>query len=230
MEDLTGKILKLLEKEGIQRNEIRNTLSKTVEEIDNRLWVRLSVSLPLLYNLKDTIWYNIEHLSSGGKEKGMDNLRFMGTKYPNLMFDENDGVYISNSKLPALLLELEDISIKWSNDWTFVQLFTKSANGWNGGSDNPSPVVIYEPDNGETPAKYGYKYSQQQFAIYDTKGDTLVNETHEMVLCSIETKLGTYNREPMIRSQLIRLIDACKKGIRDDKGIMLDFENYNYES
>lgn len=230
MEDLTDKILKLLQEEEIAPNEIRNTLSKIVEEIDQKLWVKLSLSLPLFYNLKDTVWYNLEHLQNGGKEKGMDNLRLMGTKYPTLMFDGNNDIYISNSKLPMLLLELEEISSKWSNDWAFVQLFTKSLDGWNGGTENPSPVVIYDPNQGESPAKYGYKYNQKQFNVFDSKGEYMTHEKHEMVLCSIETKLGTYGREPMIRSQLDRLIDACKKGISSNKGIMLDIESYDYSS
>lgn len=230
MEDLTTKILALLQAEKIEPQDMRLNLARVIDELESRLWTKLSLSMPLLYSLKDTVWFNLEHKTSGGKEKGLDNLRLMGSKYPTLMFSANDDVYVSNDNAKLLLPELEDILSKWSNDWTFVQLTTKSFNGWNGGKDNPSPVIIYDPNSGETPSKYGYQYTRPQYTIFDPKGDYITTEKQETVLCAIEMKLGTYGREPMMRSLLERLIDACKKAIKDDKGILLDIERYDYMS
>lgn len=229
MDDLTKKVLELLKEEGVEPKDIRFRLSRILEESDSHLWIKLSLSLPLLYNLKDTVWYNLEHLPNNGKEKGLDNLRLMGSKYPIFMFSANSDFYISNEILKDLLFELEDIRKNWSNEWKFVQLFTKSSNGWNGGENNPSPVIIYDPTIGEKPSKYGYtQNNKSQFKIFNIDGDYMIPESQETVLCSMETKLGTYGREPMMRSQLERLIEACKKGIQNNKGIMLDVEKYDY--
>ena len=229
MEDLTNKILQLLKEEGVELKNAKNELSKVIENIENRFWIKLQISPSLFYNLKDTIWYNLEHLPNGGNVKGKDDLRFIGSNYPVLMYSGNDDIYINTEQLQPLLLELEDISKKWSNQWSFVQLFTKSANGWNGGKDDPSPVIIYEPSKGETPGKYGYyQSSKSNFGIFNSNGEFMNIKQKEIVLCAIETKLGTYGREPMMRTLLDRLIDACRRGIQNQKGIILDFETYNY--
>ena len=230
MEQLINKILHILKEEGIDVTETRDVLSKVSDGIDGLLWEKISVSLPLLYNLKDTVWYNLEHLPSGGVEKGISDLKTLGSKYPILMYNGNSSFYINNEDVSDLLIELEDIRKKWNNSWSFVQLFTKSLDGWNGGKDKPSPVVIYDPGKGESPTKYGYKYTTQQFGLYDPKGEFITSEKQEMVLCSIEMKLGTYGREPLLKNLLDRLIMTCKQAIEKEKGIMLNSAEFDYEN
>lgn len=227
MDDITNKVLKLLRDEGIEDRDIRSNMARIIDNIDNVLWEKTTISFPLLCNLMDTVWYNLEHVTGGGKTKGLDDLRFLGNNYPTLMYTANNDIYVDFDKLESLLKELEDISSKWSNDWTFVQLFTKSQDGWNGGKDNPSPVIIYDPNAGESPSKFGYKQNNS-FGILDAQGIQLESSQHETVLCSIETKLGTYGREPLMKSLLEGLIKTCKKAIDNKKGIMLDIEAYNY--
>lgn len=227
MEDLTNKILKLLREENVQDRDIRSKMSIITDDIEHILWEKITISFPLLCNLMDTVWYNLEHVVGGGKTKGLDNLRLLGSKYPTLMYTANNDMYVDTDKIQPLLIELEDISNKWSNDWTLVQLFTKSQEGWNGGNDNPSPVVIYDPSAGESPSRLGYK-SNTTFGLLDSKGNELAPSQHETVLCSIETKLGTYDKEPLMRSLLSKLIETCKKAIKNNKGIAFDYETYNY--
>ncbi|MDF2534287.1 MAG: hypothetical protein K0R18_444 [Bacillales bacterium] len=227
MEDFTSKILKMLRDEGIQDRDIRANMARIADEIDNQLWEKITISPPLLYNLMDTIWYNLEHIIGGGNAKGLDNLRLMGSKYPTFMYTANNDVYVDFDKTKSLLDELEDILSKWSNEWTFVMLFTKSQEGWNAGKSNPSPVVIYDPNLGESPIKMGYKHNNNS-GILDSSGNYMESGIHETVLCAIETKLGTYGREPLMKAALERLIDTCKKSISNKKGVLLDFETYDY--
>ncbi|MNX88640.1 hypothetical protein D3C86_1206160 [compost metagenome] len=202
-------------------------MSIIIDDIEHILWEKITVSFPLLCNLMDTVWYNLEHVVGGGNTKGLDDLRFLGSKYPTLMYTANNDMYVDPEKIQYLLKELEDISNKWSNEWTFVQLFTKSQEGWNGGSDNPSPVVIYDPNAGESPSRLGYKHNGNS-GLLDLNGNQLASSQHETVLCSIETKLGTYDREPLIKALLGKLIETCKKAIKSNKGIAFDYESYNY--
>lgn len=227
MDTLTSKILKLLRDENIPDRDIRDHITRIAEEIDNQLWEKITISPTLLYNLMDTIWYNLEHVTGGGNTKGLDNLRLLGSKYPTFMFTANNDIYVDSDKVELLLLELEDISKKWSNDWTFVQLFTKSQEGWNAGKDNPSPVIIYDPNKGESPVKLGYKNSLNS-GVLDSFGNYINTSQHETVLCAIETKLGSYGREPLMRGLLERLIEICRRAIENKKGVMLDFETYDY--
>lgn len=227
-QDITKKVLKLLEEEGVQPKEVVDVLNRVYLEIEHQLWEKINVNPVLLYNLKDTIWYNLEHVSSGGESKGLSDLRYLGSKYPTFTFIANEDIYVLKDQIDDLIKELEDISLKWSSDWTFVQLLTKSNEGWNGGNENPSPVIIYDP-NVESPSKYGYRTNYTpQSAILNANGEKMTVQYQEQVLCPIEEKLGTYSKEPLIRQLLEKLLETCKKAKKDNKGVLFDFNQYDY--
>lgn len=226
MEDLTSKIIKVLNDEGIKPNQIESVLLRVAEEIKFRLWEKINVSPSLLYNLKDTIWYNLEHIPLGGEPKGLTDLKYLGERFPILAYQLDSG-FVSSELIPSLLNELGEILQKWSNDWMSVQLFTKSQDGWNGGKNDPSPVVIYEPN--ESPSKYGYKPYSPKSLIIDSKGEPISSPQLEVVHCIVESKLGTYGKEPLMRQLLERMIDICKKAIEKEKGIAFEFIEYDYK-
>lgn len=220
MSNITNKVLNLLTEEGISPINMRDSLLEVMRNIEFELWESIRISTPLLYNLKDTIWYNMEHLVSGGSQKGKCDLRYLGSKFPTLMFNTND-YYIVKENVQPLLLELESIRQQWSSNLSFVQLYTKSNEGFNGGKEDPSPVIIYDP-NIESPTKYGYTSTPSY--IYDDNGDEI--PFREIVLCSIEMKLGTYDREPLMKQLLDLLIETCKKAIANNKGIAINSEEF----
>jgi hypothetical protein len=228
MEDLTSKVLNLLESEGIRKAEIRDTLIRIIEEADNRTWEITNTSLQLLHNLKDTIWYNLEHIPSGGEVKGKDDLRFFGTKYSQFMNTANHEPYVAPDDVESLLNELEEIQSKWSEDWSLVQLIVKSDEPLRIGPDSPSPVIIYDPQK-ESPTKYGYKAYKQNYGIVDSAGNFIESKEPETVLCAIEMKLGTYGRAALMRSQVTKLIEVAKRALNSKKGIAFDFDSYDYK-
>lgn len=227
MEDLTSRILDILNEEGVAPDQIDLVLSRVAEDIKFRLWEKISVSPSLLYNLKDTVWFNLEHLPLDGESKGLSDLRHLGARFPALAY-QVDGGPIASDVIPYLLNELGEVLNSWSNDWTLVQLFTKSQEGWNGGVNDPSPVVIYDPSI-ESPSKYGYKSYSQKPVLLNESGDPIEAPQQETVQCVIESKLGTYGKEPLMRSLLERIIETCKKAIENKKGITFEFNEYDYK-
>ncbi|MNC09845.1 hypothetical protein D3C75_574730 [compost metagenome] len=228
MQDLTTKILELLKEYDVEPEHILSTLDRVINDVELRIWEKINISPSLLYDLKDTVWYNLEHLPLGGESKGNSDLKYLGAKYPTLMY-KTDDIFIKLENIEALLLELEDILSKWTNNLVFVHLLTKSQEGWNGGLENPSPVVIYDPTT-ESPSKYGYRPYASRPMLIDQNGNPIQSYQQETVLCSIEAKLGTYGKEPLLRQLLERLIRTCKKSLDNKKGIKFEFDKYDYSS
>jgi hypothetical protein len=169
----------------------------------------------------------MEHIPMGGEEKGMSNLRYLGKKYPTFISACSEDVYVDESNVLNLLNELMDISKKWSNEWMFIQLITKSDEIWSSDESNPTPIVIYEPGL-EGPTKYGYKQNKSKSSILDKNGENINMRELDVVHCCIETRLGTYGKEPLMRALLDNLINVCIKANKLNKGIFFDFENYDY--
>lgn len=230
MDEIAFKLLEIFKEKDIDKKNIPYIMSELSEKINFILWERVTLLPQTFYNLKDTIWYNLEHIVLGGEQKGMSDLRFMGKKYPNLISLCSDDLYLHEENVQPLLDELMTISKQWSNQWTFVQLITKSDDMWSSNEENPTPIVIYEP-NVESPSKYGYKTNTSNGnsnLILNTRGESIQSKKLDVVHCCLETKLGTYGQEPLMRGLLDSLITTCNKAIKNKKGIYFDFENYNY--
>lgn len=199
-------------------------LTRSAEDIENSLWERITISLPLLYSLKDIVWYNLEHLPNEGERKGRSTLKWMGSSFPHFIFQDN--LHVKKDKVELFLSDLEKIRGKWSNEFYYVSISSKTDN-WSGGSENPSAVIIYDQAQ-EKPSKYGYNpYNMYSSGITDKDGKILSSQM-EIVLCSVESKLGTYGKEPLIRSLLENMIECCKRAIKFEKGVYLDINSYDY--
>lgn len=219
MEDITKKIRDLLIENEVPQNKILEVLGNAYKDIESSLWEKIPLSIPLFYSLKDVVWYNLEHLQSGDVAKGKTTLKHMGSKFPNLIW--LDDVHIEPNKLNIVLNELEEIRRSWSSDWFFVSLVSKT-----GEFNNGSEVILYEAAT-EKPSKYGYN-PYQKSKILNEDGNQMPNSSSEIVLCSIESKLGSYGHEPLLRNFLENLIEGCKRAINFEKGIMLDTNSYNF--
>lgn len=226
MNQITEKIINLLQENGIEKNHYLDTLSKCYHDIQMTLWERISISPSNFYNLKDIIWYNLEHLPNGGETKGLSDLRFLGTKYPALIYCCNDTDIVSNQNVVSLLEEIESIINQWNKDWALVSLYTKSELGWNGG-DNPSKVVIYDART-ESPSKYGYNTNYGN--IVGADGKIIKKLDIDTVLCAVDGfKIGEYVNGQILYNVLIKMREVCKKAIKNGKDIKFDFERIDGE-
>jgi hypothetical protein len=227
MDELVNKIIDLFKEKNIDKKQMPQYMVEIYDKINYMLWEKVNLAPILFYNLKDTVWYNLEHIPMGGEERGMSDLRFLGKKYPTFISACMEDLYVDEDNVPKLLEELLDISRKWSSDWVFVQLIAKSDEIWSSDEKNPTPIVIYEAGK-EGPTKYGYKTGKNKSVILNSSGDNIHTSQLETVHCCIESKLGTYGKEPLIRGLLNNLIVSCQKATKSKKGLYFDFENYDY--
>jgi hypothetical protein len=223
MNELTGKISKLLLDNGISKKDLLNTLANVYQEIELSFWEHCNMTPMIFYNIKDIIWYNLEHLPNGGEIRGLSDLRFLGTVYPNLIYCCNDTNIIELEDIPKLLLELDDIINKWNRNWNFVSLYTKSNNGWQGGQE-ASKVIIVEGN--ESPTKYGYNSTYGK--IVGVNGKNIVKYDIDTVICTIDVPIGEYVQGHILYHTLFQLKECCKRAIKNQKDIMIDFQTIEF--
>lgn len=219
MNQLSETILNTLLENNIKKEDVLETLSLIYGDLEVCLWEVVEIQQLSLYSLKDIIWYNLEHIPSGGEIKGLSNLRFLGTKYKNLIYAFNNSEILKLEDVYQLFNELENILSIWDKDWKIVSLYTKSLNGWNGG-DNPSQVIIYTSN--ESPRKYGYDTNYSN--IFGKNGEPIKKLDHETVLCEvIDGTIGEYANSQILYNLVIVLKEACRKAIKNQKDLRIKF-------
>jgi hypothetical protein len=225
MSDLSEKILNILLDEGINKEDISSTLFNIQSEIETKLWEKINVSPLIFFKLKDTIFYNFEYCNYNDKPTGKTTLKDFGRNYPILMFNFNASTYVLKEDVELLLKEIEDIRSKWNQNICIANIYTKSNFSWNVGDENPSSLIIYNEEN-ETPMTHGY-YNNSYSNIFDSSGQKIKHE-EEIVLCAIQ-KIGIYSEYNLLTQLLDNLYNVINEAQKNQKGLCIDLDNYNYE-
>ena len=224
MTDLTKKIIKLLNDNGITNENIIDELNLTISEIESTMWEQIIINPILLYSLKDVIWYNYEHIPNGGIEYGLSNLKHLGTVCPNLINFGNESMFFDLKDIPHLLEELNDISSKWNSKWKIANLYAKSYENWKYGETNPSNVIIHNQN--ESPSNYGY--NQTYGPIVGLNGEQIKKVSDNTILCQLSDNIGEYAQGTILFQLLTQIKYICNKSINNGKSIKINFEHYEY--
>lgn len=219
MTNITKQIYDLLTKNNILKDDMLQVLYNTSQELELELWEKVTINPMMLDGLKDIVWYNLEHLPQGGESKGLSNLRFLNTVYPYFIFTANESPLIGLTYIKELYNEINDIISKWNANWRLAALYTKSSMGWQGG-DEPSKLIIYDKD--ESPAKYGY--NQTYGSILGSNGKSIKKINEDIVLCSLDTEIGSYVNGTILYNTLVKLKESCRRAIQGEKDLMIEFE------
>lgn len=228
MSELSNKVLDLLLENNVDIEDITNILYDIQNDINLKLWEKFTISPYIYLKLKDTIFYNFEYLYYNDNPTGKTDMKYYGKKYPILMYGVSKSSYVLKENLNDLLKEIEDIKSKWNNNIYVANLSSKIDFDWIGGDENPTKMIIYDKEI-ETPMKYGYySYMNNLYdKIYDAHGN-FIKKNEEIVLCSIQ-KMDIYREYSILTHTLDNFYNVIKRAININKGILLDFKNYDYE-
>lgn len=227
MSDLSNKILKVLSEQGISDIDISTELFKVREEIEILLWEKITISPLICYMLKDTIFFNFEHLEYSNDITGRTDLRNYGQQYPVLMFGFNGDSYIEKEFISQLFDEIGKIKSKWNSNIYVANLSSTRDFDWNVGEKDPSTLIVYDKDT-ESPKKYGaYSNSGNYSNIYGTDGNPM-KRNDETVLCAIR-KIDMYREYNLLTETLNNLYNTIRNAIENQKGIHINFNGYDYE-
>lgn len=229
MSNISDEVLKVLLDNGISYIDISNELYKIQNEIESKLWEKITISSIVFYTLKDTIFYNFEYLNYSDMLTGKTNLNSYGKNYPIFMLQFNNQTYIENKFIKELINELDDVKSKWNKNIYAANLYSKNEFDWKIGNENPSRLIIYDKSS-ESPTKYGYynNNSGNYSNIYGIDGN-LIKKEDETVLCSIN-KIDMYREYNLLTRSLDNVYYTIKQAEKNGKGILIDFENTDYQT
>jgi hypothetical protein len=226
MNELAKEVSLILEKNDIRKEDMLDALNSISKNLEISLWEIIKVSPQLFYNLKDIVFYNLEHIPGGGEISGISNLRFLGSKFPNFIHCFNDANVIASKDIPTLLEEINTIIREWNKNWIMATLYTKSNNGWQGG-ENPSPLIIYNSRT-ESPSKYWN--ANNYGSILDANGNPMKKYDLDMALCGLDTPIGEYVNGQIFYNIILQFKKAAQDAIRHEKDLKIELETSNVPS
>lgn len=229
MENLSDKILNILLENNIPPEDIDQELNKILIDINTKLWKKINISKYLFFNFKDTVFYNFEHLKCNPSQpRGKTNMRYYGEKFPILMYQTGGSVYMKKDLLKDLINELKMVLSEWNENIYIANLSSTSDFLWIGGNENPSDLIIYNEEH-ENPKKYinGSSNAFHSTSIVDKDGNKL-KQKNEYILCSIK-KIDEFKEYNLLTNVLNTIYYAAISANENNKGLLFDFEDYDYK-
>ncbi len=221
MNHLSEEIYRLMESYGINKEDMLEELSTVYSNIEEKNWITLNLNIDSLYSLKDTVWYNLEHLTNNGEEVGVSSLKYLGCNFPNLLKFCSKNNFLNKEDIISLLEELKIISNCWSNNWIIAKLYSKYEIDYN----SDSKLIIHRLK--ENPSKYGYCSS---YGIVSGSGKEIKRLDESTMLCCIENRIGEFSYSKIVNNSLVSLINCCEECISRDKLLKIDFvQEANYQ-
>jgi hypothetical protein len=175
----------------------------------------------MFYTLQDFIWYNFEHIPQGGEEFGKTTLKFLGTKYPYIIYQLVNQQLVDNEHLESIRKELKEILEKWKNNLSLVEIYSTDDTQIIGG-DNPTEIIIHK--NTEHPSKYADNITSKTLPLLDANGNQIVRPGKHYLYCKVYGQINTFEQTNILKGTLERLLQAVNLAIQNKKGLWIQFE------
>ena len=219
MNDISKKIYNFLIENGIENKDIINILKQSTYDIENNLFENIQLSVNMFLSLKDIIWFNLEHIISGGETDGLSSLKYWGSKFPYFM-NSCLGNNIINEHIQELLDEINNIISQWNKDLMIVSLNSSIQKDYIFGGDNASKIFIYDGYQKNSPL-----YAQQKYDIKRINDKT----KNDAILCQKQIKIGEYSQYNILFNILMQLRNGCNRALQNERGIRINFiEDNNF--
>ena len=212
MNDISKKIYNFLIEQGIENKEILNTLKQSTYDIENNLFENIQLSVNMFLSLKDIIWFNLEHMTSGGEGEGLSSLKYWGSRFPNFM-NSFLGNNIIDKNIQELLDELNVIISQWNKELYIVSLYSNSQEDFIFGGEEASKIFIYDSYQSNLPL-----YSQS------IKREKIKKDT---ITCQKQIKIGEYAQYNIMFNILLQMKNSCLRALQNERDIRVNFIEEN---
>jgi len=220
MNDISKKIYDFLIENEIENHDIINVLKQSTYDIENNLFENVQLSINMFLSLKDIVWFNLEHIISGGEIDGLSSLKYWGSKFPCFM-NSCLGNNIINKNIQELLDEINIVISQWNKDLIIVSLYSNMQEDHIFGGEDASKIFIYDGYQKSSPL-----YAQQQKHNIKKINDKTKNDA---ILCQKQIKIGEYAQFNILYNILIQLRNGCNRALQNERGIRINFiEDSNF--
>ena len=212
MNDISKKIYNFLIEQGIENSEVLNTLKQSTYDIENNLFENIQLSINMFLSLKDIIWFNLEHMTSGGESEGLSSLTHWGSRFPYFM-NSFLGNNIIDKNIQELLDELNVIISQWNKELYIVSLYSNSQEDFIFGGEKASNIFIYSSYQSNLPL-YNQPIKREKFK-------------KDIISCQKQIKIGEYAQYNIMFNILLQMKNSCLKALQNERGIRVNFIEEN---
>ncbi len=221
-ESIFQQVISILENNGLKNQSLIVALNNIVDNYINLKYETIQIEQPMFYTLQDFIWYNFEHIPQGGEELGKTTLKFLGTKYPYIIYQLINQQLVDNEHLESIQEELKEILNKWKNDLSLVEIYSTDNDIPIVGGDNPTEIIIHKST--EHPSKYANNIVSKTLPLVDTNGNQIVRPGKHYLYCKVYGQINTFEQTNILKGTLERLLHVVNLAIQNKKGLWIQFE------
>ena len=221
-ESIFQQVISILENNGLKNQSLIVALNNIVDNYINLKYEKIQIEQPMFYTLQDFIWYNFEHIPQGGEELGKTTLKFLGTKYPYIIYQLINQQLVDNEHLESIQEELKEILNKWKNDLSLVEIYSTDNDIPIVGGDNPTEIIIHKST--EHPSKYANNIISKTLPLVDTNGNQIVRPGKHYLYCKVYGQINTFEQTNILKGTLERLLHVVNLAIQNKKGLWIQFE------
>ena len=221
-ESIFQQVISILENNGLKNQSLIVALNNIVDNYINLKYETIQIEQPMFYTLQDFIWYNFEHIPQGGEELGKTTLKFLGTKYPYIIYQLVNQQLVDNEHLKSIQKELKEILNEWRNDLSLVEIYSTDNDIPIVGGDNPTEIIIHKST--EHPSKYANNIVSKTLPLVDTNGNQIVRPGKHYLYCKVYGQINTFEQTNILKGTLERLLHVVNLAIQNKKGLWIQFE------
>jgi len=221
-ESIFQQVISILENNGLKNQSLIVALNNIVDNYINLKYEKIQIEQPMFYTLQDFIWYNFEHIPQGGEELGKTTLKFLGTKYPYIIYQLVNQQLVDNEHLEPIQKELKEILEKWENDLSLVEIYSTDNDIPIVGGDNPTEIIIHKST--ERPSKYANNIVSKTLPLVDANGNQIVRPGKHYLYCKVYGQINTFEQTNILKGTLERLLQVVNLAIQNKKGLWIQFE------
>ena len=216
------QVISILEQNGLENESLIMTLNTIVDDYLNLKYETIQFEKPMFYTLQDLIWYNFEHVPQGGEEFGKTTLKYLGTKYPYLIYKLLNQQLIDNKDLNILQDELKNLLNEWKEKSPILVEIYSTEDVPIVGGDKPTEIIIHKSN--EHPSKYADDTTSKALPFVDVNGNQMVRPGKNYLYCRVYGEINTFEQENILKGNIERLQQAVNSAVQNEKGLWIQYK------
>ena len=215
--EIMQEVLEVFHRHQVTPDNLYDALNETLQYANSIYWEKCLVSVPILYALKDTVWFNLEHLENNGAPEGVVDLRHLGSRFPTFASFALRDVYTPVKEVISLNREINQILKAWSPRLVFFHLNLGDRTHLLNDAGDVKVSIIDRSRSLEKPL------GDTMFSVIKDSDGNGNNDT----VIGIKENTVAHGPGNLLYSMLSQLEITTRRAMLSGKGLRLDLEAYD---